>query len=122
MTHLAEMKREAELKIDRLRDRMVELSSEIHENPEISYEEFAARDLLVQELEGRGFELETGLAGLETSFRARYRGSKPGPTVCLMVEYDALEDIGHACGHNLSGVASLGAAIAIKEIILPGLK
>lgn len=117
MVELAEMKKEAEEIIDGMRDRMVDLSYEIHEHPELSYEEYRAKELLAEELEAQGFQMESGLAGLETSFRGEFHVKESGPTICLMVEYDALKDLGHACGHNLSGVASLGAATAVKEII-----
>ncbi|MBS3736449.1 MAG: M20 family metallopeptidase [Candidatus Bipolaricaulota bacterium] len=124
MTDVNKLKSEAEETIDGLRERMVELSTDLHENPELSYEEYHAQDLLVTELENRGFLIETGTAGLETAFRATYEGRSPGPAICLMAEYDALEGLGHACGHNLSGVASVGAAIGVKEVLagndLPG--
>ncbi len=117
MNELQEMKIKAEKVIEENKGKMVDLGSEIHENPELSYEEYNSQQLLVEELESQGFSVETGIAGLDTSFRAIYEGSKAEPIICLMVEYDALEDLGHACGHNLSGVASVGAAIAAKEII-----
>ncbi|MFW6111937.1 MAG: M20 family metallopeptidase, partial [Candidatus Bipolaricaulota bacterium] len=104
--------------------RMVELSSDLHENPELSFEEYHASELLATELEDRGFAVETGTGGLDTAFRGSFVKTRPEPSICFMVEYDALEDLGHACGHNLSGVASVGAAIAVKDILvshdLPG--
>lgn len=117
MTELEDMKVKIENVIEENRDKMVDLSYEIHESPELSYEEYNSQRLLVEELESQGFPVETGLAGLETSFQAVYEGCEPASVICLMVEYDALEDLGHACGHNLSGVASVGAAIAVKEIM-----
>jgi len=117
MVDINELKSSAEKNIEELRDRMVGLSSELHENPELSYEEFHAQELLITELEEEGFNVETGLAGIETSFRASYSAKNPEATICFMVEYDALEDLGHACGHNLSGAASVGAAVAVKKVI-----
>ena len=117
MVDINELKSSAEKNIEELRDRMVGLSNELHENPELSYEEYHAQELLVRELEEEGFAVETGLAGIETSFRASYSAKNPEPTICFMVEYDALEDLGHACGHNLSGAASVGAAAAVKNVI-----
>ena len=118
------LKSELEERVEALKNRMVELSSEIHENPERSLQEYEARDLLVSELANEGFEPKKGLAGLETAFRCTFTGSEPEPEICFMFEYDALEDLGHACGHNLSGVASLGAAIGLKRVVeehdLPG--
>lgn len=117
MVRLNKIKNEAEKIIDTLGDKLRDLSYRIHENPELSYEEYEARDLLVGELNNSGFDVETGIAYLETAFRGTYRIEEGGPRVCLMMEYDALKDLGHACGHNLSGVASLGAAIAVKEMM-----
>lgn len=114
---VAELKSEAGSRIDDFRDRMVELSSVLHENPELSYEEYRASNLLLSELEAKGFDVDSGVAGLDTAFRGVYEGSQPEPSICFMLEYDALEDLGHACGHNLSGVASLSAAIAVKEVL-----
>lgn len=117
-------KSEVEEHVEELKSRMMELSSEIHENPELSLQEYEARDLLVSELKKEGFETEKGVAGLDTAFRCTFAGTDPEPEICLMLEYDALEDLGHACGHNLSGVASMGAAIGVKRVIeehdLPG--
>jgi len=124
MVNIAELKDQAEERIDEIKERMVELSSDLHENPELSFEEYHASDLLVAELEDKGFVVETGTGGLDTAFRGSFVETSPEPSICFMVEYDALEDLGHACGHNLSGVASVGAAIAVKEVLashgLPG--
>lgn len=38
-----------------------------------------------------------------------------GPTVAILLEYDALPEIGHACGHNLIAEAGLAAAVAVKK-------
>lgn len=66
-------------------------------------------------LEQAGFGVTRPYAGMPTSFRAELAGAGPGPTLALLVEYDALPDIGHACGHNLHGVMSTGAAIALAQ-------
>jgi len=117
MQDVSELKSKAEEKLDRMRELLVELSTDLHDNPELSYEEYHAKELLVSELKKRGFSTELSIAGIDTAFRATFSGGQPGPAICLMVEYDALEDLGHACGHNLSGPASVGAAIAVKELI-----
>lgn len=52
---------------------------------------------------------------MPTAFRAVYRSAKEGPTLAYLAEYDALPEIGHACGHNLIGVMSVSAAIALRE-------
>ncbi|NHW34290.1 M20 family metallopeptidase [Paenibacillus aceris] len=95
---------------------------QIHTNPELSFHEHQAKMWLVEPLLEAGFEVEQGIAGLETSFRATWEGQSGGPTVALLAEYDALPVIGHACGHNLIGTAAVGAAMALKEAYpeLPG--
>ena len=86
-------------------------------HPELSLEERETSARYVTHLEKHGFAVETGIAGLETAFLAR-RGSAQAPmTVALLAEMDALPEIGHACGHNLSGPASLLAATALTAVV-----
>ncbi len=88
-------------------------------HPELSLEEYATRDRYIEFLSARGFEIERGVAGLETAFVARHGASEAGLRVALLAEMDALPGIGHACGHNLSGPASLLAAHALREVLPP---
>jgi len=82
-------------------------------HPELALEEREASERYVAWLEARGFAIESGVAGMETAFLAR-RGSDRAPLhAVLLAEMDALPGIGHACGHNLSGPASLLAAHAL---------
>ena len=67
-------------------------------------------------LEKEGFAVERG-TGLETAFRATWDNGSDGPVIGILVEYDALEKIGHACGHHLQGPAGIGAAIAVKNCL-----
>lgn len=83
----------------------------LHENPELAYAEHDAARLLTGELEGAGFDVVTGVAGMPTAFVGR-DGSGQRPAVALLLEYDALPGLGHACGHNLIAAAGLGAALA----------
>ncbi|WP_019849436.1 M20 family metallopeptidase [Desulfitobacterium sp. PCE1] len=93
----------------------------IGENPELGYQEYFAVETLTQLLKSHGFEVEQPAAGLETAFIARFSGYKPGPRLAFLAEYDALPGIGHGCGHNLIGAASVGAAITLsKSLELPG--
>ncbi|HHY27962.1 MAG TPA: M20 family metallopeptidase [Desulfitobacterium dehalogenans] len=93
----------------------------IGENPELGYQEYFAVETLTQLLKSHGFEVEQSVAGLETAFIARFSGYKPGPRLAFLAEYDALPGIGHGCGHNLIGAASVGAAITLsKSLELPG--
>lgn len=92
-------------------------SHEIHARPEISNEEFFASARLINILEDEGFEVEKAVAGHETSFVARKRSEKPGPSIAFLAEYDALPGIGHACGHNIIGTTSVAAAIALSKVL-----
>lgn len=92
-----------------------ELSARIHAHPELGYEEFQASAWVAELLDRHGFTVEKPLAGLETAFRASWRGSDDGPRIALLAEYDALPEVGHGCGHNLICTASAAAAIAIKN-------
>lgn len=100
--------------IDKLRSQLIELSERIHGNPEIKFEEVKASQWLSEAAREAGFKLEKPIGGLETAFRATWVGSE-GPTVAFLAEYDALPKIGHACGHNLIGPASLGAALGLAQ-------
>jgi amidohydrolase len=92
-------------------------SHRIHENPEIGNEEFFASSLLTDILLKEGFEVEKAVAGHETSFVARIKSNKPGPSIAFLAEYDALPGLGHACGHNIIGTTSVAAAIAVSKVL-----
>ncbi|NLO97695.1 MAG: M20 family metallopeptidase [Peptococcaceae bacterium] len=91
-----------------------ELAWKIGHNPEVGYKEHFAVSLLTGYLKRYGFQVERPLAGMETSFLARFKGNKPGPKIAFLAEYDALPDIGHGCGHHLIGAASVGAAVVLS--------
>ncbi|MER7112191.1 amidohydrolase [Streptomyces sp. NPDC000229] len=94
-------------------ERLWDVSLALHRAPETAFEEREAARLLAGELEREGFEVERGVAGLPTAFTGR-TGSGDGPCVALLLEYDALPLLGHACGHNLIAAAGLGAALAVR--------
>lgn len=108
--------------IDSVEGHLISLTEALHEHPELSYEEQFASKRIAAELEGEGFAIEMGIAGLETALIARCRNTSDGPTIALLAEYDALPELGHACGHNLIAGASVGAAIALAKCkdSLPG--
>lgn len=93
------------------------LCIDIHEHPELGFQETRSSALLVDYLTRHGFTVETGCADMPTAFRAVYCGGKPGPTIGLICEYDALPGLGHACGHNIIGTASATAAIAATAAV-----
>ena len=92
------------------------LADRIHAHPEVGEQEFETSRLLADRLREGGFQVELPYAGLPTAFRGvARRGS--GPVVALLTEYDALPEIGHACGHNLHGVMSVLAGLALNECL-----
>ncbi len=99
--------------IDDNKSRLVKISDEIHANPEVANKEVKASRLLAIELERAGFKVELGVAGLETAILAVHPEQSDGPTIAILGEYDALPEIGHACGHNLIATSALGACLAI---------
>jgi amidohydrolase len=92
-----------------------EIGRRLHSDPELSEEEHRASALLRAKLEGAGFQVTGGVAGLPTSFVAALPGSRPSPRVAILAEYDALPGIGHGCGHNLIAAAGVGAAIVLAR-------
>ena len=95
----------------------VEISHRIHERPELGNEEIFASRTLMDQLRANEFEIETDIAGHATGFIATYQSEKEGPTIGYLAEYDALPGLGHACGHNIIGTASVLAGVALKQVI-----
>ncbi|CCC11919.1 unnamed protein product [Sordaria macrospora k-hell] len=104
------------------------INNHIHSNPELAYLEFTAHSTLVHSLRRLGFSVTSPAYGLPTSFEAEFSNVGPsgeqGRLVIFNAEYDALPEIGHACGHNLIASASLaaflGVAAALKASGQPG--
>lgn len=99
------------------RDRLIEIADTIFANPEVAFEEYQAAALLTGALEQSGFEVERGVAGMETAFVGTLHGREPGPTIAFLAEYDALPEIGHACAHNIIGTSALGAGLAMQAAL-----
>jgi amidohydrolase len=119
---IAELKQIVAAEVDRLRDQLIGLSRTLYENPEISFEEYQSMALLADVAEEGGFSVERGNGGLATAYKAVQAGQKGGPTIAFLAEYDALPEIGHACGHNFIAASSTGAALALRPVLdrLPG--
>ncbi len=101
---------------DDLAPELKKLALDIHGNPEMGRKEFQACKWQMGLLEKYGFETEANFCEIETSYKAVYKGTKPGPKIAMLAEYDALPEIGHACGHNLIAMISVGSGIVIKGI------
>lgn len=127
-------KQEVVASIDRHRAELTGLSDQIWAYAETALRETRSSKALADYAERQGFEVKRGVAGLPTAFIASYGQGRP--IIGILGEFDALPGIsqkaqpvkesleagaaGHGCGHNLFGAASLGAAIAIKELIAAG--
>lgn len=96
---------------------LVALSDDFAEHPEVSGAEFESSRKIASLLQKAGFEVEYPVLDIPTAFMAKKTGKKPGGRVALMVEYDALPEIGHACGHNLHGAMSVLAGIALLPLM-----
>ena len=127
-------KKEAAASVDRHRAELVGLSDQIWRFAETALREKRSAALLADYAERQGFRVQRGVAGMPTAFVASY--GEGSPVIGILGEYDALPGIsqkaastkealeagaaGHGCGHNLFGAASLGAAVAVKELIAAG--
>ena len=112
---LAELKAQVKGEVDAQQHRLSEISAKIHANPELGFQETMAAGWLTQYLERNGFTIERGICDLPTAFRASYGEGKPA--IALLAEYDALPDMGHACGHNIIATSAVGAAVASKPAV-----
>jgi amidohydrolase len=104
--------------IDRASKDLRAISLDIHAHPELNFEEHHAHDVLTSYLDGQGFSVTRGAFDMPTAFQA-VAGSG-SPTIAVMCEYDALPEIGHACGHNLIAISGLATALALKEALGEG--
>src|SRR6201997_4166837 len=93
---------------------LVELSHAIHAEPELAFAEYRSCAKVQALVAERGFEITTPAGGLDTAFRADF-GSGP-LVVGICAEYDALPEIGHACGHNIIAASAGGPALALAEV------
>lgn len=108
------LKKQADQAFDAVAHELKEISKWIHDNPETAWEEHEASERLATFLGDHGFEVTYPAYGLETAFEATV-GSE-GPRVVICCEYDALPEIGHACGHNIIATAALGAGVATSHL------
>ena len=120
--------------VEKHKNELIKISDEIWELAETAFEETKSAEILASYAEKNGFNVERGVAGMPTAFVATYGSGSP--VISVLGEFDALPGIsqkatptksplkegaaGHGCGHNLFGAGSLGAAIAIKELIQAG--
>lgn len=104
--------------IETLSSDLRRISLSIHDCPELQYKEFHAHRVLTEHLQTcKGWNVTPSAYGIETAFVAVYDTGRDGAVVGFNAEYDALKGIGHACGHNLIAITSLGAALAAAETL-----
>src|SRR5437763_1859018 len=119
MADIQGLKEKVQREIDEIAPLLVECSDWMADNPEIGLQEHQASARLAGMLEESGAEVERGIAELPTAFRAALAGtgsSSGGPTIAILAEYDALPDVGHGCGHNITGNAAVGAGMALSRL------
>jgi amidohydrolase len=109
-----EIKNRARSAIEGQRAALVDLSHRIHANPELAYEEHKSSAWVAELLASAGFVVTQPAFDLSTAFIAR---TGRGPlNVAICAEYDALPEIGHACGHNIIASAAVGAGIGLAAL------
>ena len=129
-----ELKEYVQHGIDTKFEELTDLSDQIWSFEEIAFQEVKSSEALASYAESQGFKVTRGVAEMPTAFVAEYGSGKP--IIGILGEFDALPGLsqkkvpykaplnegapGHGCGHNLFGVASLGAATVIKELIAEG--
>ncbi|NBI65872.1 M20 family peptidase [Pseudoflavonifractor sp. 60] len=103
-------------KIQTYQGELAALSDQIADHPELSGQEYQTSRTIVELLRRHGWQVEYPFAGLDTSFRAVRGENRRSRRAALLAEYDALPEIGHACGHCLSGSITILAALALAEL------
>jgi aminobenzoyl-glutamate utilization protein B len=127
-------KQAAVASIEAQRGELIALADQVWGFAETALRETRSAALLADFAQKQGFRVERGIAGMPTAFVASYGEGRP--VIAVLGEYDALPGLsqkavperaaletgaaGHGCGHNLFGAASLGAAIAVKQLIASG--
>jgi aminobenzoyl-glutamate utilization protein B len=118
--------------VDAHKDAFIKLADTIWDNPEIAYDEYNSVAEHTAMLEAQGFRVTTNVAGIPTAVVGE--AGEEGPVIAILGEYDALpglsqeagvaeprplpgNGLGHGCGHNLLGSASLLAATAVKDYL-----
>ncbi|PWN52197.1 hypothetical protein IE53DRAFT_312585 [Violaceomyces palustris] len=110
-------------KISQIDHEMREISLDMHDHPEIEWQERRAHDLFVTYLsKQKGWKVVPHAGGVETAFSATFTHQVPGRddfrTIGFQSELDALPGIGHACGHNLIAMSGLTASLALAEVLV----
>jgi len=111
-----ELKATVDRKIQREYAALFALNEDLADHPEESGKEFGSSAKIVKLLRDRGYEVEYPFAGIATAFRGICGANNHKYKIALLAEYDALPEIGHACGHSLSGAISVLAGLSLREL------
>ena len=117
MTDTTPLKATARAAIDAAAPALFDISTKMHGEVELAFEEWKAQAWQCAALSAAGFAVEEGLGSLKTAFRATVKSGKPGPRVAFLCEYDGLPVYGQSCGHNIVAAAGVGAAIGLAKVI-----
>lgn len=114
----ADLKARAAAAVQAARPEILELSHQIHANPEPAFEEIQAATWVAEAIASHGYAVEHPAGRLATAVRGRLAGGRgsDGPRIGVLAEYDALPGLGHGCGHNTMAASGVGAAIALAAV------
>lgn len=101
--------------VESLKDSIEHVIDYLYKNPETSFNEEKASDLICSIVRDEGFNVTMEVAGIKNSFTATYGSSSP--RIAYICEYNAVDGLGHACGHNITSAINMGAAIGLKRAI-----
>ncbi|MBE7955525.1 M20 family metallopeptidase [Microbacterium oxydans] len=101
-----------------LRPELVALATDLYENPEIGFQEVYSSGRIADLLDAHGIDVQRGAFGLDTAFRATV--GEGDAHFAIIAEYDALPEVGHACGHNIIAGQAVGAFLAARDHLAPG--
>ena len=120
--------------IEKHESELIKISDSIWALAETAFNESESSRILADYAEKNGLTVTRGVADIPTAFTATYGSGKP--VISILGEFDALPGLsqkasptkeplnedapGHGCGHNMFGTSSLGAAIAVKELMEKG--
>ena len=91
------------------------LSHRIHAHPELKWEEERSSEWTAAVLADHGLDVDAGICALPTAFSCRFGNGPLHLAICA--EYDALPEIGHACGHNIIAAMAVGAGVALAPLV-----
>jgi len=117
VTDVAALKQAAGAAIDAASATLFDISTRMHADVELAFEEVKAQAWQCKALRDAGLSVEEGLGSLKTAFRATATSTRPGPCIAFLCEYDGLPVYGQSCGHNVVAAAGVGAAIGFAKVV-----